>query len=120
MVKRITKAHLEKAADLIQEKGLAKRVLEDHRGAMCFRGALNAAVNGGPRDWMGSGVEATIADQLTAAIAVTPMVLERSAQYRVPGSTHPMDLAVDFTNHPDTTQEEVIALLRKTASLMPA
>lgn len=96
-----------KAANLIEERGLAKELLQDSDGSLCVRGAMFQVLMGDPFKWphrLGS-----TAEQIETW-RTTERLIEAEVGYE--------DVA-DWNNEEDTTQDDVVQVLRKIAS-MPA
>jgi hypothetical protein len=96
---------IRRAASLIGERGHCKFSLTDEAGHLCVMGALVEA---------GSFSIAPILLATEFYPAVDKVVREQFPG-RV-GSCPAFYTAVSFNNHPDTTGEEVIAVLEKTAA----
>lgn len=101
----------ERAADIIRERGHTKYALEEESGGpVCLWGALNIADHGHAnyldRDiWFFSETE--------VEKTLFPIVAEQFPD-RV-GTEYRECATIDFNNDPDTTPEEVIAVLEKAA-----
>jgi hypothetical protein len=96
---------LRQAVEVLRARGHCKNVLRDEEGRVCLVGALCAVTGYRHATWMDFGP------------AVRAVVREQFPD-RVSPESHP-DLfweAVQFNNHPDTTADEVIAVLEKAAA----
>lgn len=96
--------HLLKAADLIDERGLAKGSRFEPDGAMCVHGAVATAITGHfGGDSMSGGAIARFEEFLTAYYDINTLQV---------GSG---DRAVYFNNDPERTKAEVVDALRAAA-----
>lgn len=94
------------AAEIMSERGHCKSVLEDEQGRVCLVGALLAATGEAElrRGWVWCTVTAR-------------RVVER-IMHAVPGFGGDIWDAVRWNNEEDTTGEEVILLLKRTAGAL--
>lgn len=90
-----------KAADLIEERGHAKGILETFDGKLCLLGALNMAAWGSARHHSGGYQALRYVEQFI------PGNNDRWRRYN----------GVDWNNQPERTQEEVVAVLRAAAGV---
>lgn len=89
-----------KAADIIEERGLAQFELEDIHGRVCLRGALMTANNVRPIWWLNASVEVFKADELVRQHLKLPRSGEATAEWN---------------NSYKRTKEEVVSALRAAA-----
>jgi hypothetical protein len=93
-----------KAADLIEQRGHARWMLEDCEGKLCIGGAINFVVTG-QADWLMSN------NGLLYYNMPDRVCIMRSRLHCACGG----DL-VNWNNHRDRTKAEVVAKLREVAS----
>jgi phage tail tape-measure protein len=93
------------AADIIEQRGLAKGIRQDSEGRVCLRGAISIAVNGRAfcvtemDVWIGGAVQRYLRQRLGYA----------------PTSNWG---CASWNNTPERTKDEVVAALRETASML--
>ena len=102
-----TREVLLKAADLVEERGLAKFTQEDKSGAVCVQGAIQIALYGRPfsNDW---SPEATAANVVFGKYVKANGPDPERALDNGSGNAH-------WNNMPTRTKEEVVAALRGAA-----
>jgi hypothetical protein len=112
------------AADKIEARGLAKHRLvittrgdgEGPVGAVCLRGAFFECLRGNPSAWaLGEPFENLWRECERRLLTACPPSM-RSRLEGVGAGVLGDDLAVYLNNHPDTTQEEMVSVLRKVAA----
>ena len=92
-----------KAAQIMSEKGHCKNSLNDHRGRVCYQGAVLAAITGIP-EWTylrdGQSVELQYISRVSSEV-----LKEKLGHFWDP---------IGYNNHERTSAEDVILLLKET------
>ena len=96
------------AADIVEQRGLAKRTQQDSEGRVCLHGAISIAVNG----------RAFCVTEMDARIGGAVKRYLRQRLGYVPTSDSSDWGCARWNNAPERTQVEVVAALRETASML--
>lgn len=99
-----------RAANLIEERGLAKHTREDEGGSLCLMGAISMAAIGTTAMPVFKKTDA----ECQAALAVNQALLARGVPHHL---TCPNGSAY-WNNEPERTEADVVAVLREAAQVM--
>ncbi len=108
-----------KARDIMAERGLTKGSLEDAKGCVCVRGAINVAITGYARRWCDWGTwhsEQISETRRKAAEELLLAALDIQCIHS-PELSQDNSSLVGYNNAPERTKEEMLSALEAAASL---
>jgi hypothetical protein len=105
---------LSRAADLMEQFGLAKFVRKDSNGSMCYLGALEEANGGMFSADVYNPLVVEASKRIQKALDLTPAGYRG---YHGPETVYPVVAVVDWNNAPERTKEEVVEAMRQAAKV---